>query len=101
MAGVASPKVKAKESGDVNDQTVKKKGENAKIKVDWAKWAGRFGKISDEKLLPILSAELLAVQPKPSVMTLISDKNKDIPDRTERIRRLTLSIMSLPEYQIS
>lgn len=101
MAGVATPKVKAKESGDVNDQTVKKKGENAKIKVDWDKWASRFGKISDEKLLTFLSAELLAVQPKPSVMTLISDKNKDIPDRTERIRRLTLSIMSLPEYQIS
>ncbi|SEI82572.1 Uncharacterized conserved protein, DUF1800 family [Dyadobacter koreensis] len=101
MAGVAVHKIKAKDSGDVNDQNVKRKGENARINVDWAKWANRFDKIQDEKLPVILSQLLLAVQPKPSVMALIIDKNKDISDRTNHIKRLTLAIMGLPEYQIS
>ena len=101
MAGVTTQKIKAKESGDVNDQAIKRKGENAKITVDWVKWASRFEKISDDKLPSFLSNELLAVQPKPDVMNLIVENNKDIPDRPDRIRKLTLAIMGLPEYQIS
>jgi len=100
MAGVTAPKIKAKESGDVNDQTVKRKGENAKINVDWDKWTKRFEKTEEDKLPYLLAEELLAVQPGEKVMNLVITKHKEISDRTERIRKLTLAIMGLPEYQI-
>jgi uncharacterized protein (DUF1800 family) len=101
MAGITTQKVKAKDSGDVNDQFVKRIGENTRIRVDWGKWAKHFEGISDEKLPDSLAGALLAVQPATSVMTMVVNKNAGITDRTERIKKLTLAIMCLPEYQIS
>ncbi|MCF0057962.1 DUF1800 family protein [Dyadobacter sp. CY356] len=101
MAGMITPKIQAKESGDVNDQTVKKKGENPKINVDWEQWAKRFEKVDNQKLPGFLCEELLAVKPDASVMALIVEKERVIADRTLYIRKLTLAIMGLPEYQIS
>ncbi|WP_159467916.1 DUF1800 family protein [Dyadobacter sp. 3J3] len=101
MAGVTTQKIQAKESGDVNDQTVKKKGENSKIDVDWDRWAKRFEKVENQKLPDFLSQELLATKPDATVMALIAGKETVIADRTQYIRKLTLALMGLPEYQIS
>lgn len=101
MFGVATQNVRAKDSGDVNDQFVRRIGENSRIRVDWGKWAKYFDGVPDEKLPDSLAGTLLAVQPAASVMALVVNKSAVVTDRTERIKKLTLAIMSLPEYQIS
>jgi uncharacterized protein (DUF1800 family) len=101
MFGVATQNVRAKDSGDVNDQFVRRIGENSRIRVDWGKWAKYFDGVPDEKLPDSLAGTLLAVQPAASVMALVVNKSAVVTERTERIKKLTLAIMSLPEYQIS
>lgn len=101
MFGVATQNVRAKDSGDVNDQFVRRIGENSRIRVDWGKWAKYFDGVPDEKLPDSLAGTLLAVQPAASVMALVVNKSAVVTDRTERTKKLTLAIMSLPEYQIS
>ncbi|WP_254561315.1 DUF1800 domain-containing protein [Dyadobacter diqingensis] len=101
MFGVATQNVKAKDSGDVNDQFVRRSGENTRVRIDWGKWVKYFEEISDEKLPDSLAGTLLALPPAASVMALVVNKNAGITDRTERIKKLTLAIMGLPEYQIS
>lgn len=101
MFGVATQNVRAKDSGDVNDQFVRRIGENSRIRVDWGKWAKYFEGVPDEKLPDSLAGTLLAVQPAASVMALVVNKSAVVTERMERIKKLTLAIMSLPEYQIS
>ena len=101
MFGVATQNVRAKDSGDVNDQFVRRIGENSRIRVDWGKWAKYFDGVPDEKIPDSLAGTLLAVQPAASVMALVVNKSAVVTERMERIKKLTLAIMSLPEYQIS
>ena len=100
MAGTEEVKVKAKDSGDVNDLMVNRSKKNAKATIDWNQWATGFEKEEAEKLPQIIADKLLAVSPSPDVMKLLQDIKVEDNDRTRLIRKITLSVMSLPEYQI-
>ena len=100
MAGTEEVKVKAKDSGDVNDLMVNRGKKNAKATIDWNQWATGFEKEEAEKLPQIIADKLLAVSPSPDVMKLLQDIKVEDNDRTRLIRKITLSVMSLPEYQI-
>jgi len=101
MAGSADIKVKAKDSGDVNDLAVNRSKKDGKAIIDWNKWAGEFEKIETEKLPDLLVSQLLAASPSPDVMKLLYDIKITDSDRPQYIRKLTLAVMSLPEYQIA
>jgi uncharacterized protein (DUF1800 family) len=94
-------KVKVKESGDVNDTSVKAKDKNVKAEVNWNKWAERFEKYPPEKLPESIASRLLARQPEPEVMELVIKKAASETDRVIQIKKITLAIMGLPEYQVS
>jgi len=100
MAGTEEVKVKAKDSGDVNDLMVNRVNKNAKATIDWSKWAAGFEKDEVVKLPQIIASQLLAVDPSPEVMKLLSEIKVEDNDRIRLIRKITLSVMSLPEYQI-
>lgn len=101
MAGSADIKVKAKDSGDVNDLAVNRSKKDGKAIIDWNKWAEEFKKIETEKLPDLLVSQLLAASPSPDVMKLLYDIKITDSDRPQYIRKLTLAVMSLPEYQIA
>ena len=100
MAGTEEIKVKAKDSGDVNDLKVNRGNKNAKATIDWDKWADGFEKDEAVKLPQIIAAKLLAIDPSPEVMKLLTEIKVEDNDRIRLIRKITLSVMSLPEYQI-
>jgi len=66
-------KVKAKDSGDVNDLTVNRSKKDGKAIIEWNKWAGEFEKIETEKLPDLIVSQLLAVYPSSDIMKLLYD----------------------------
>lgn len=101
MAGSADVNVKVKDSGDVNDLAVNRSKKDGKAIIDWNKWAVGFEKTEIEKLPDSLVSQLLAISPSPDILKLLYDIKINDLDRVNYIRKLTLAVMSLPEYQIA
>lgn len=100
MAGTIVSKVNPKNDGDVNTEALNKKAKSEKARVDWKAWADRFEKYPLDELPAVLVRRLLAIAPQPSVMDHLTKVTSSLPDRIQQIRSLTLSLMSLPEYQL-
>jgi uncharacterized protein (DUF1800 family) len=101
MIGNAETNVKAKESGDVNDPVFRKPDKNLKAEVNWEVWAERFEKTEPDKVTQEIADQLLAQNPNESVFILLDKRVSGETDLTQKIRKITLAIMALPEYQVS
>lgn len=101
MSGNVRAEIKAKNDGDVNTQVLNQKAKSEKAKIDWQDWAKGFEKYASEELVSVMINRLLPLAPKQEVISLLTKSIDSISDRTLKIRALTVSIMSLPEYQLS
>ncbi|GLU57389.1 DUF1800 domain-containing protein [Dyadobacter frigoris] len=101
LAGAGESKVKAKDTGDANDIAANREKRNSGAVIDWHKWACRFGEIETAELPVFLAGLLLAVAPSTETMDTLPDPETAGNDRVQFIRKLTLSILGLPEYQVA
>ncbi|QJD78557.1 DUF1800 domain-containing protein [Spirosoma rhododendri] len=94
--------IRPKEDGDVNTETLARKGgNNFRTTVDWPAFEGAFATVDDQKLTDAIAGALLPFALRPDQRTLIVSQAGTANDRSQRIRSLTVSIMALPEYQLS
>jgi uncharacterized protein (DUF1800 family) len=94
--------IRPKEDGDVNTETLARKGgTNFRTTVDWAALEQAFANVDEPQLVDAIAGTLLPFALRSDQRTLIDNQVKDVASRSERIRSLTASIMSLPEYQLS
>ena len=90
--------VSVKESGDANEETVKRKNK-FEVAMDWNVFAQAFEKVPDENLGKTLASYLLQVPINSSLLKTIENQ-VTAKDRTEQIKQLAVSLMSLPDYQV-
>lgn len=94
--------VQPKEDGDVNTQTLARKGgQTFRTTVNWTDFEQAFARTPDTELANALAAVLLPFPLRDNQRTLIEQQTKAQPTRSERIHALTAALMSLPEYQLS
>jgi len=91
-----------KEDGDVNTETLAKKGgQNFQTTVNWSDFETAFADTPDASLPDALAAVLLPFPLRPEQRTLVNTQLKPGQTQPERVRTLTAALMSLPEYQLS
>lgn len=94
--------IRPKEDGDVNTEALARKGGNTfRTQVDWAGFEAAFAKTPDASLTDALAATLLPLPLRAEQRNLIEQQARSATTRSARIRSLTASLMSLPEYQLS
>lgn len=101
MSGKVKADIKSKNDGDVNTQALNEKAKSEKAEINWQNWAAKFKQDSPEELTAALIERLLPIAPKSEISSLLVKNSASISDRSLKIRSLTVSIMSLPEYQLS
>jgi len=87
-----------KESGDANEETVKRKNK-FEVTMNWEKFASFFDSFSEQELTEALASHLIQVPINSSLLKQI-DKQGNASGRVERIKQLTVALMSIPEYQV-
>jgi hypothetical protein len=90
--------VSVKDSGDANEETIKRKNK-FEVTMDWNLFAQTFDKIPDENLGKTVASYLLQV-PINSLLLKTIENQVTANERPERIKQLTVALMSLPEYQV-
>ncbi len=94
--------VRPKEDGDVNTQSLARKGgQNFRTTVDWADFETAFAKTPDKALPDAIAAILLPFPLKTEQRDLVESQAKLGQTRSERIHSLTAALMALPEYQLT
>ncbi len=94
--------VRPKDDGDVNTESLARKGSASfHTTVDWIAYEQAFANTDDLTLTNAIAEVLLPLPLRPDQRTLIDNQAASATTRSERIRSLTASIMSLPEYQLS
>lgn len=94
--------VQPKEDGDVNTQSLARKGGSRfQTKVNWTDFETAFAKTTDANLTDALASTLLPFPLRPDQRELINKQAKPGQSRSEQIRALTAALMSLPEYQLT
>lgn len=98
----AEVNVRAKDEGDVNAALLARKGKNQfTTKVNWDEFDKPFA-CTDEAALPdALATYLLPFPLRPEQRELLLKQLKSGQSQSEKIKTLTVGIMSLPEYQLS
>ena len=97
----AEVKVDAKDDGDVDTESLgKRKGHQLRAIPRWDDHLRGFSAYSDGKLLTQLAAYLLQTSLTASQKTLVEERVAPAATREERIRQLTLGLLTLPEYQL-
>ena len=98
----AEVNVQAKDEGDVNAALLARKGKNQfTTKVNWDEFDKPFA-CTDEAALPdALATYLLPFPLRPEQRELLLKQLKSGQSQSEKIKTLTVGIMSLPEYQLS
>ncbi len=93
--------VRPKDDGDVNVQPLTRKGgQSFRTTVNWADFESAFAQTPDAELPDALAAALLPFSLRAEQRTVIERPAVMGITRPERIRALTVSLMSLPEYQL-
>ncbi|HAO48081.1 MAG TPA: hypothetical protein DCR35_01505 [Runella sp.] len=87
-----------KESGDANEETVKRKNK-FEVTMNWEKFASFFDSFSEQELTQALASHLIQVPINSSLLKQI-DKQGNASGRVERVKQLTVALMSIPEYQV-
>lgn len=90
--------VSVKDSGDANEETVKRKNK-FEVTMDWSLFAQGFDKVPDDNLGQKVASYLLQV-PINSLLLKTIENQATSKERPERIKQLTVALMGLPEYQV-
>ncbi|GAB4049147.1 DUF1800 domain-containing protein [Spirosoma litoris] len=94
--------VKPKEEGDVNVQSLARKGgARFQTKVDWTDFEAAFAKTSDTELTDTIASTLLPFPLRSDQRALINKQAQSSQSRSEQIHAITAALMSLPEYQLT
>jgi uncharacterized protein (DUF1800 family) len=88
--------VAAKADGDVNTDYLAKNKSALKVTADWTDFSRQFQGIKDQNLPDALAETLLALPLSDKQRTLLQNQ----PILTERLKDLTISLLTLPEYQM-
>lgn len=98
----ADVNIRSKDEADVNAELLARRGKNQfTTTVDWATFEKVFDRIKDTDLADSLATYLLPYPLRPEQRQLLTSLTKSDQSRSERIRALTVGLMSLPEYQLS
>ncbi|QMW02843.1 DUF1800 domain-containing protein [Spirosoma foliorum] len=94
--------VKPKDEGDVNVQSLARKGgARFQTKVDWADFEAAFAKTTDAELTDTIASTLLPFPLRSDQRELINKQTHSGQSRSEQIHTITAALMSLPEYQLT
>ena len=94
--------VQTKEDGDVNLQPIDNKGgKQFTAKVDWPGFEQPFLLLTPDKLPDALATCLLPWPLTAEQKKIVTDQLKPAQPVPDQIRTLTVTIMSLPEFQLS
>ncbi len=92
---------RAKDEADATAEAIALKGSNQfQTHVDWPTYEAGFATIADPDLPSALAAFLLPLPLTDTQRVLIDQQAKPSLSRSERIKSLTSTLMSLPEYQL-
>lgn len=93
--------IRAKDDGDVNTELLNRLANRQfRATVDWETFEKGFADVNDAQL-PDALAQFLLPQPLDARQReLVQKQVKPNSSRSERLRSLTASLMSLPEYQL-
>lgn len=98
----AEVNVRAKDEGDVNAVLLARKGRNQfTTKANWDDFDKPFARTDETDLPDALAAYLLPFPLQNEQRTLLLKQLKPGQSQAEKIKTLTVGIMSLPEYQLS
>ncbi len=93
--------ISPKEDGDVNTEGLLRQPKRSlQASVSWTAFEQAFDGVSTDKLPDELAAYLLQRPLSKSQQTCLSEGMNPGSSRSEQIRRLTATIMALPEYQL-
>lgn len=87
-----------KKSGDANEEAVKRKNK-FEVTMNWEKFSSFFDSFSEQELTEALASHLIQVPINSSLLQQI-DKQGSASSRVERVKQLTVALMSIPEYQV-
>jgi uncharacterized protein (DUF1800 family) len=97
----AQVNVQPKDEADVNAQAIARKGANQfQTTVDWPAYCAGFAAVPDRDLPEAVAALLLPLPLTNAQRTLVTQWIKPDQPRPERIKVLTINLMSLPEFQL-
>jgi uncharacterized protein (DUF1800 family) len=89
-----------KDGGDDNDPFRRNEKQRLRLSVNWKVWSEQFAGVELKDIPKTLCSRLLACPPERKVMEMLSDLMARSTDRVEGIQKITLTVMSLPEYQV-
>jgi hypothetical protein len=87
-----------KDNGDANEEKIVRRT-RFDLKMDWEGFAKQFEQLPENTLCQTLASYLIQV-PVNEVMLKAIGQRISVQNRTERIKQMTISLMSLPEYQV-
>ncbi|MCY7359849.1 MAG: DUF1800 domain-containing protein [Rudanella sp.] len=98
----AEVNVRAKDEGDVNALVLARKGKNQfTTNVNWDEFDKPFARTDEAALPDVLATYLLPFPLRAEQRDLLLKQLKPAQTQSEKIKTLTVGIMSLPEYQLS
>lgn len=98
----AEVNVRAKDEADVNAELLARRGKNQfTTQVNWDEFSKPFLRTSEADLPDTLATYLLPFPLRPEQRTLLLKQLKSEQAQLDKIKTLTVGIMSLPEYQLS
>lgn len=98
----AEVNVRAKDEGDVNAVLLARKGKNQfTTKVNWDDLDKTFARTDEAALPDALAQYLLPFPLRAEQRDLLLKQVQSTQSQSEKIKTLTVGIMSLPEYQLS
>lgn len=90
-----------KQDGDVNTELLARRGGDLmQVKPDWDAFEAAFSGVSSDKLADALAAYLIQQPLGKTQRELILETAALSRSRSEQIRKLTIALMALPEYQL-
>lgn len=91
-------KVDVKDSGDANEEAIKRK-KMFEIAMDWEAFAKPFEKVPDNSLGKTLALYLIQVPINDKILAKATSQVTD-KEHIDKIKQLTVALLSLPEYQV-
>lgn len=102
MFKAAEVNIRAKDEADVNAELLARRGKNQfTTQVNWDEFSKPFLRTAEADLPDTLALYLLPFSLRPEQRTLLQKQLKTEQSQLDKIKTLTVGIMSLPEYQLS
>jgi uncharacterized protein DUF1800 len=91
----------AKDDGDADtEHLARRNGRNIQATLDWSHYLKAFADVPDQELFDRLALYLLQTPVPASCKALIEKRAATFASREDRIKSLTINLLTLPEYQL-